>query len=385
MFSRTSVVPRNGHSLKVCIAARISGCKNQKEQSLTDQIAHAKEVKEEMYQGPTDYVEIATKGKGERRDREELTQIENLLRKGTLDLLIVEDLGRLVRGAEAVRLLGVAVDHGVRVISPNDCIDTAEPTWEEDALSACRDHVGHNAHTSKRLKFKMFNRFKSYGGCTPRPIAGYILPERDKTDDDGQQYRRASITFNDWRKDDVATPTINEGLRRLRETLNCSAVADYFNGVGFSRGLYAKRKEWQGSDVREFYSNRLLGGFPSRGHKHSVKHHGSGKRVAVKNPAGPTYREFPHLAHVDIVELDELNKLLAEHNKNYRRRNVNGRDPAPPCAPQAHKIPWSACALLVLRVEYGVGRQWYHWESVVFRGSRMALLELDRFHGRSGG
>lgn len=81
-----------------------------------------------------------------------------------LDLLVMEDLGRLVRGTEAVRLCGIAVDHGTRVIAPNDCIDTAEESWEEDVISACRDHVGHNAHTSKRLKQKLMNLFKRKRG-----------------------------------------------------------------------------------------------------------------------------------------------------------------------------------------------------------------------------
>jgi hypothetical protein len=61
----------------------------------------------------------------------------------------------MVRGTEAARLCGIAVDHGTRVIAPNDCIDTADESWEEDVISACRDHVGHNTHTSKRLKHKL--------------------------------------------------------------------------------------------------------------------------------------------------------------------------------------------------------------------------------------
>lgn len=146
--------PRNGHTLVVGIVARISGCQNQKELSLEDQIDHGKQVVAEYYQGPADYRVIATKGKGERLDRPELAELEALLRTRELDLLVVEDIGRLVRGAEAVRLCGIAVDHGVRVLAPNDCVDTAEDSWEEDEISACRDHVGHNAHTSKRLKHK---------------------------------------------------------------------------------------------------------------------------------------------------------------------------------------------------------------------------------------
>ena len=73
--SDESLEPRNGHTLVVAIVARISGCQNQKELSLEDQVDHGKEVVAEMYEGPVEYRVIATKGKGERLDRPELAEI----------------------------------------------------------------------------------------------------------------------------------------------------------------------------------------------------------------------------------------------------------------------------------------------------------------------
>jgi len=375
------LTPRNGHTLVVGIVARISGCQNQKEMSLDDQIDHAKEVVAELYDGPVEYRVIATKGKGEALDRPELVQIEAQLRTRELDLLIVEDLGRLVRGVEAVRLLGVAYDHGVRAISPNDCIDTDEETWEEDALSACRDHVGHNSHTSKRLKKKLMNRFVKFGGTMAREIAGYIVSD-------------AAKTYDQWLRDENATHHIQEGLRLLRETLNCSAVADYFNRVGFERGPYARRKKWFGSDVREFYQNRLLGGFPGRGFKHTVKHHETGRRVPVKNPTGPKFRECPHLAHVDIAELDEVNALLDEKYQNYRRRDGNGSDSRRHVPRKRTRFPgqhahcWY-CGWHAVWGGNGVtenlmcsgSREWHCWNSVGFNGEFAATKTVEIITG----
>ena len=104
-----------------------------------------------MYEGPVEYRIIATKGKGERLDRPELVEIEKNS-AAVNSTCIMEDVGRLIRGADAVRLWGVAVDHGTRCIAPNDCCDTADDNWEQDLLNACAEHVGHNAHTSKRIK-----------------------------------------------------------------------------------------------------------------------------------------------------------------------------------------------------------------------------------------
>ena len=234
------LTPRNGHTLKVGIVARISGGQYQKELSLDDQIDHAKEVVADLYDGPVVYVVFSTVGKGELLERPELQEIETALRSRTLDLLVMEDLGRFVRGVEAVWLLGIGVDHGVRGISPNDGIDTIEPTWEEDALAACREHVSHNTHTSKRMKYKMMNRFRKQGGSTPRPIAGYVVPVGAQNQDDWRRFRSKGITFDDWQKVETATPTIQAGLKLLRQTLNCSTVGDYFNCQSFERGLYAK-------------------------------------------------------------------------------------------------------------------------------------------------
>ncbi len=312
--SDRELAPRNGHELEVGIVARISGCANQKELSLEDQEDHGREEVVELYEGPTEYHVTATKGKGERLDRPELAEIEQLIRSRKLDLLIMEDVGRLVRGTEAVRLWGIAVDHGTRCIAPNDCLDTADETWEEDLIAACRDHVGHNSHTSKRLKKKLMNRFKKFGGAVALLIAGYVKPEGAKT-------------YDDWRKVDSATPIIQEGLQRLKASLNCSAVADWFNEVGFPTGPYCRRKKWDGKLVRQFYGNRLLAGHPGRGHRCMVKHYETGRRISVKNPKGPVFLDCPHLAHVNAAELDEVNDALDAKNGGCRRKLVDGEDP----------------------------------------------------------
>ena len=67
--SEHRIVPRNGHTLVVVIVARISGCANQKDLSLEDQIDHAKEIVADLYDGPVEYRVIATKrASGKSRD-----------------------------------------------------------------------------------------------------------------------------------------------------------------------------------------------------------------------------------------------------------------------------------------------------------------------------
>lgn len=242
--------PKNEVFPVVLNLARISGCPSQKEASLEDQQDNAVEVVSELWEGDIENAEfrlIATKGKGEDLTRPELAEVEAQLRTGEIDLLILDDIGRLVRGTEAARLIGLGVDHGTRTLAPNDGIDTADESWEEDVISACRDHVGHNAHTSKRLKQKLMNRFKRKGQATGLPIAGYLKPDD-------------AASYHDWSLDEPSIPIIRKGASELRRHLNCSAIADYFESVGFKVGPYCTNEKWDGKMVRRFYDNPILKG-----------------------------------------------------------------------------------------------------------------------------
>lgn len=391
MVSRSrELVPRNGHTLVVGVVARISGCQNQKEMSLDDQVDGAKEEVAELYTGPDEYRIIATKGKGEAIDRPELAKIEQMIRTRELDLLVMEDVGRLVRGVEAVRIWGIAVDHGTRCIAPNDCVDTDDESWEEDLITACRDHVGHNAHTSKRLKKKLMNRFKKFGGSTALPIKGCIKPEGAKT-------------YDDWMRDDEATETIREGLTKLNASLNCTAVADWFNKTGFSTGPYCRNDAWDGAMVRRFYLNPLLVGIAQRGKKHTVKKNELGRRVSVKNTvSAPNYYECPHLAHVDPIELDTVNAALEEQNSCYRRSIENGGDPLlhrsrkrtlfpgqrASCWYCGHHDVWGGNGVTE-NLMCSASRKWQCWHSIGFDGHlasaqlvsqiTSAMYQLDGF------
>lgn len=316
MYRTQKIQPKNGSTLVVLTVARISGCASQKEASLDDQQEHAREIVAEVYDGEqVDYRQIATKGKGEDLSRPELAEVLRQIRTGEIDLLVIEDIGRLVRGTEASRIIGIAVDAGTRVISPNDCIDTNDASWEEDVISACRDHVGHNAQTSKRLKKKMTLRFLRKGESTPCPIAGYTKPENAKS-------------YFDWHVDDVVKDVVLEAAERLRKHLNCSAIADFFNEIGFAVGPYCKNQSWNGAMVRRYFKNPILKGMPERGNMHTVKHHESGKRKSIKNPDGPVSIDVPNLKILEPDVFDCLNAMLTEKNKSRGRKPYsNGNDP----------------------------------------------------------
>lgn len=367
------LVPRNGHILIVLIVARISGCANQKELSLEDQVDHAKEVAQEYYGGEIDFRIISTKGKGERLDRPELIDIEERLEAKEFDLMIFEDIGRLVRGAAAHTMCGTAVDNGTRVISPNDDFDTNDSDWESKVMDACKEHMKHNEHTSRRIKQKKMNRFKKYGAATPCPIAGYIKP-------DGAE------TYSDWSKNEDAAEYIKEGLQILRRTLNGEAVAEYFNEVGFSPGPYCRKKRWDGKMVLRFYRNPILKGLPARGTMHTTKKHKTGRRSSTRNPKGPTYREEPHLAFFCPDEIDPVLEALEKKNAHYKRKKktngVDSRYQVPKkrtrafgqhatCYYCGHRYVWGANGITD-SLMCSNSRSWHCWNSIGFNGPEAA-------------
>jgi len=378
MFRRNkNLTPRNGHTLHVAIVARISGCENQKGLSLDDQIDHAKDEVKALYSGPVEYHVIATKAKGERLDRDELQLLEELIRSGILDLIVAEDLGRIVRGTEAVRLLGIAVDHGVRAISPNDGIDTSDPEWEKDAIAATEGHVSHQSHTSQRIKNKLMNRFRKFGGAPARPIRGYLI-------------REDATTYDEWTKDPDAEPVILEGARILKTTLNCSAVADWFNRQEFAVGPYCRRNTWTGAMVRRFFKNPLLKGKPARGTLMTIKFFEEGRRKSVKNPDGPTYRDCPHLAYFSEAEFDSLNAALSGKNSAFRRKRVAGEDPLSRVPRKRTRFPGQHARCWYCGRHYVWGgngistnlmcsgaREWKCWNSIGFRGETASRNLID--------
>src|ERR1700751_5117265 len=103
--SDEAITPRNGHTLLVLIVCRISGCSKQKELSNEDQADNAKEAVGDLYDGSVLFDIISTKAKGERLDLPELDAIEAAYRSKKYDLVVFDDLSRLIRGGEAARLL----------------------------------------------------------------------------------------------------------------------------------------------------------------------------------------------------------------------------------------------------------------------------------------
>jgi hypothetical protein len=212
------------------------------------------------------------------------------------------------------------------------------------------------------------NRFKKFGGATAREIYGYIKPP-------------GARTYDDWKKDEAATRIYEEWKRLLRETRNCSAVADWLNRERVPVGKYARRQTWDGKMVRRITANPLLKGMPQRGRRHTVKHHETGRRVAVTNPQGPQFWNAPQLAFWTPEEFDEINALLRNQNGKLGRKPVNGADPRLAVPRKRTRFPgqYARCWYCGRHFVWGGNgqtdhlmccgsREWRCWNSIGFDG-----------------
>src|ERR1700735_381522 len=87
--------------LIVLIIARISTI-NQDARSLLAQIELCKKYIRDRYgDHPIEFIEIESQGSGERLDRAELGEAEARIEGGTIDVVIAEDLGRIMRRTRA--------------------------------------------------------------------------------------------------------------------------------------------------------------------------------------------------------------------------------------------------------------------------------------------
>ena len=152
------LAPRNGRTLQVLGVCRIS-TDHQDDRSLDDQEALIRRYVAACYDAPAEFNFIKTRDSGEALDRDELREIERLVRTRTIDVLAVEDLSRIARRLYAAMFCELCEDFATRVIAINDHVDTAKKDWRMLAGFSSMRHEAHNADIAARIKRSLDDRF----------------------------------------------------------------------------------------------------------------------------------------------------------------------------------------------------------------------------------
>ena len=312
------LVPRDGHTLKVILPGRVSSPgpgKQNKEQSLGDQQDIQLRWLERHTDLPVSITVVAGSGSGELLDREEYLQLLELVESDKHDLVLTEDLGRIVRRVNSYKFCELCEDHNVRLIAINNHnVDTARPGWRDAAFFVSYFYEKDNADKSARLKERLRSRFLA-GGALERRIFGYIDPPGGAKNE------------NERQKDPEAEEIYIEWFRRLEAGATFWQIADWLNEKGVPTGPYHRRTEWNADMVRQTTLNPILKGVRQHNRRKTRRNNATGRYKSERAPAEDLLeRRCPHLTFFEEDYYDDVIARVKEANAIFKP-GKDGRDP----------------------------------------------------------
>jgi site-specific DNA recombinase len=312
--SSSELRPCNGQTLETVLVSRVSdpGPGKQDERSNSDQQAMLGHWLANQYTEPTNITIVGGSGAGEWLEREEYLQLLEMISTGRYDLVLTEDLGRILRRIHAHLFAEYCVDNGTRLIALNDHVDTADEGWQDRSIFSAWHHERSNRDTSDRIKRTHRNRFDQ-GGCAAFPIFGIIKPPGSKSD-------------AEWHKDPAAEPIYQEWFERLDAGALYADIADWLNSQSVSTGPFARQEAWDCRMVGRVSRNVLLKGYRRRNVR-KTRRNAKGKYISIKaDPSELRLRHVPHLAFFEQSYYDRIMAKVDARNGKYRRKGTNGRD-----------------------------------------------------------
>jgi site-specific DNA recombinase len=305
---------KNGHTLEVIIAGRVSdpGPGKQSILSLDDQESMHREWLIANTDLPFKVTVVAGSGSGEILDRDEYLRLLDLVGTGKYDLVLSEDLGRIVRRIYAHLFAEHCVDNGTRLISKNDHVDTLVDGWEDRSIFSAWHHERSNRDTSDRIKRAHRGRFKN-GGALRRLIPGIIKPPGAKSD--------AELSMDPYWQD-----VYNQWFERLDKGESFSEIADWLNLIGAPTGC--EKEEYDCQLVGQRTRNKVLKGLREQNKRMSVRVNKTGRRKAVNAPPELLQERLcPNLVFIEPERYDHILAKVEKENSKYSNGKKNSDDP----------------------------------------------------------
>lgn len=319
------LVAKLGGTLRVLIFTRISSDK-QDERSLDDQEVFVRRWILDRWDGEIEFFVISGIGSGERLDRKELDRAKSQIEANLVDIVVAEDLGRIMRRGEALSFCEMAEDYDTRVITINDNLDTGASNWRMTAMFSSLHHETHNSDASARIRRTVRNRFENGGALRP-PISGYIHPPGVEFDRDVSKDPEWEAIYEKW-------------FAILEEGATFADVADWLNSQSIRPRGSCRSNKWNGPMVGRLTRNPLLKGLRVHNVTTTRRENRTGRRRRVSAPPDQRLtRSCPHLQFIDPDRFDRLMIELAQRNAPCRRRKIDGRDPRKQVSKKRTRFP----------------------------------------------
>lgn len=357
MYLRTPIEAPPGRSLRILLYARYS-TEEQDASSIPDQYQFCRTFLQSQDITDADFTELSdAETSGELLSRPGIDRVRAGIAQRRWDLGIVEDSSRFFRDiAASLRLVGDAIDQGMRVLCLNDDVDTTEEDWQDRLTEAAKHHARSNRFTSKRIKRKHESLW-AIGAAIGLLKAGYL--------------RRASVPaslgepakgpfFDD--KDPRWEPVIYEAYERTSNLEPPWSVGLWLTAAELPKCGNSSKPEWTDANVIALIRRLDHRGVQEYRNTVAKKHYGTGKRKPAANTSGhgPMTRDMPHLRIVPDWLWHAANNALtrrapANENRKAGRDHVLYGVPRDSRGPLSHNFFCGICGSKMYQAGRGEG------------------------------
>ena len=251
-------------------------------------------------------------------DRPVMQQLHQMIDRGEVGVLAVDDQARFSRGDNVFQLITDLVYSGARFISTGDGVDTDEAGWELKVQM-----LGfHNSTTIREL-----------GRRVRRGQEGRVLDGNGSAGDYGYGYRAefADPSHTQWtgrgpkpKRIVVIYEPEAQVVRMIFAWfvggMSISAIARRLNDLGVDKGHRSWKAGWRHQIVRRILGNAKYIGQWTWGRTTTRRNsRGKRKQVLVEDSL-VTHKDRPELRIVDDATWQEAQKLLAKLQKTYGKK-----------------------------------------------------------------
>lgn len=349
--------------LWVLVIGRVSTI-HQNESNIEAGYEYAERVLKESYGygGPMKVKHLGERGSGMLTDRKSIQEAREEIRSGRWDVVLMEDVSKPYRNPRWIyAFIQDAVDAGIRVIAPGDCVDSADENWEVNLGAAALRHGLHIPDTRRRVRRTATFSFHR-GGMVQKVRFGYRKLTKEQAESGRHGPKGLRIV-----KLAKCTPIIREMKNRVLKGDFYEDIAEWLNEEGIAPGLYVKSGIWRAKLVIDLLRNPILSGRRTFREFMCTPIFKTGKHRREKNPK-PETEDYPELAHLTHKEHDKLLKVMDQRAKD--SRHGAGRDHPLYNKPRS-RAPWPAQqtrCIVCGELMYRYNRDWLKCQNAHERG-----------------
>jgi site-specific DNA recombinase len=255
---------------------------------------------------------------GTRSDRQEFSRLMEMIKRGEVGILAVDDQSRLSRADNAFNLIKDLVYQGGRFISTGENIDTNQEGWELRVKIMDLHHGTTIRELSRRVHRGQKGRVLDEGsaGDFPFGFESYFLDlnwvETARRGPKPKKGLRILETEARWVRQVFAWITI--------DGWGVAEVARELTRLGVSKGTTSSKRGWHHAQVRRMLANKKYIGQWSWGTTTTIRN-SEGKTRRIPTPEKDwVVQDRPHLRIIDQETWDRAQRRLAELDDIYGQK-----------------------------------------------------------------